>query len=147
MDFRYHPIIKELKINEDGTEIYFKDVLLRSFENDKNREIPTLKVNFHSRGHSVTKLVCEAWNGIRNHTGQKVSKIDVKAGNHYSNLEWKEGASNGVGIFKQKLTISDNEEIIELIKAGKKNSEIARLYNVNSATIGRIKNKYVKEDQ
>jgi len=147
MDFRYHPIIEELRINEDGTEIYLKNVLLRSFENDKKRETPTLKVNFHSRAHSVTKLVCEAWNGLREHTGQRVSKVDIIAGNHYSNLEWKEGASNGIGNFKQKLNISDVTEIVELLKTDKTMSEIGRMYGVNSATILRIKQKNDKENQ
>lgn len=142
MDFRYHPIIEKLRINEDGTKIYFNDILLRSFENDKNRENPTLKVNFINKAHSVAKLVCEAWNGLREHSGQRASKIDIYLGNHYSNLEWKEGASNGVGSFKQKLKPSDVAEIIELLKSTKSKTEIARMYNVNWSTISRIKKKY-----
>lgn len=146
MNYRYHPIIAELRLNEDGTEIYFNEVLLRSFENDKNRKTPTLKVNFHSRAHSVAKLVCETWNGLRENSALRVSKIDLLKGNHYSNLEWKEGASNGVGKFKQKINPSDIDDIIELLEGSKTIREIASIYNVDTATIGRIKNKYAKKD-
>lgn len=147
MEFRYHPIIEELRVNEDGTEIYLKDILLRSFENDKTRENPTLKVNFNSKGHSITKLICEAWNGLREHSGQRVSKVDILAGNHYSNLEWKEGASNGIRNFKQKLTTTDIDQIVELLETDKSIREIAKMYDVHFATIARIKKKYAKEDQ
>lgn len=146
MEFRYHPIIEGLYINENGTEIYFKGVLLEPFENDKTRENPTLKVNFINKAHSVSKLVCETWNGLREHSGQRASKIDLKSGNHYSNLEWKEGATNGVGDFKQKLQLSDVEDIVELLK-GKTITEIAGMYQVNYSTISRIKKKHDKENQ
>lgn len=147
MDFRYHPIIEGLRINEDGTQIYFNDVLLRSFCNDKMRENPTLKVNFINKAHSVTKLVCEAWNGLREHSAQRVSKINHLSNNHYSNLEWKEGASNGVGVFKQKIRPEDLDDIIELLKSNKSKIEIASMYNVHNATIYRISKKYVKENK
>jgi len=145
MELRYHPIIEELLINENGTEIYFKNVLLRAFENDKTRETPTLKVNFLNRAHSVAKLVCEAWNGLREHSGQRVSKIDSLSDNHYSNLQWREGSSNGVEQFKQKIKPDDIDNIIELLKKNKQ-IEIARMYGVHEATIYRIKKKYVEED-
>ena len=145
MELRYHPIIEELLINENGTEIYFKKVLLRTFENDKTRENPTLKVNFLNRAHSVAKLVCEAWNGLREHSAQRVSKIDNLSDNHYSNLQWREGSSNGVENFKQKIKPDDIDNIIELLKNNKP-TEIARMYGVHAATIYRIKKKYVEED-
>jgi len=144
---RYHPLIEGLRVNEDGTEISMRGVLLRSFVNDRNRKNPTLKVNFNGRAHSVTKLVCECWNGMSEHTGQRASKIDALSDNHYSNLEWREGASNGVGNFKQKIKHSELDQIIQLLKKGKPVSAIANRYSVNSATIYRIKKNYVKEDQ
>ncbi|MRX70298.1 hypothetical protein SAMN06265349_101698 [Flavobacterium resistens] len=149
MEFRNHPLIAGLRINEDGTEIYYQGVLLKPFVNDKNRKNPTLKVNFINKAHSVSKLVCEAWNGLRANTGLRVSKINDLADNHYSNLEWKEGSSNGVGVFKQKLKLEDTEEITELIKSNKPIKEIASAYGVHDATIYRIKRKYDqnKEDQ
>lgn len=146
MEYRNHPIIKGLRINENGSEIYKDGVLLRTFENDKKRKNPTLKVNFNGVAHSVTKLVCEAWNGLREHIGQRASKINELGDNHYSNLEWKEGASNGVGIFKQKIKNSDVDNIRNLLKTSKSMNEIARIYNVNPRTISRIRDKYDKED-
>lgn len=147
LQFRYHPIIEGLRINEDGTEIYLKYVRLRVFVNDRNRANPTLKVNFNNRAHSVAKLVCEAWIGMSEYSTQRASKINELADNHYSNLEWKEGASNGIGIFKQKLSASDIDEIIEFLKSNKKLKEIASIYGVDISTISRIKKRYVKEDK
>ena len=146
MEFRYHPIIEELKVNEDGTEIYFNESLLLPFANDKNRLNPTIKVNFNSKGHSVTRLVCECWNGLSQHIGQRASKIDPSLGNHYSNLEWKEGASNGVAIFLQKIKPEQHDDILELIESKMPVIKIAKLYDVDSATIYRIKKKYGKEN-
>jgi len=147
MEFRNHPIIKGLRINENGSEIYKDGVLLRAFENDKNRKNPTLKVNFNGVAHSVAKLVCEAWNKPREHIGQRASKINDLGDNHYSNLEWREGASNGVGQFKQKIKPDDIDDIIELLKNKHPVIKIAKTYNVNPCTIYRIKNNYVKENQ
>lgn len=147
MDFRNHPIIEGLRVNENGTEIYMKDALLRSFENDKNRKNPTLKVNFNSVAHSVAKLVNETWNGMREHSGQRTSKINDLGDNHYSNLEWREGASNGVGQFKQKIQPTDVDDIVQLLKNKTSVINIANMYGVNTCTIYRIKNNYVKEDQ
>jgi len=144
MEYRYHPIIEGLKINEDGTEIYYNGNPLTPFANDKNRTTPTLKVNFNNKAHSVSKLVCESWNGLREHSGQRVSKINHLSNNHYSNLEWKEGAANGVGTFVQKIKPDDIDDIIALLKSNKNQVEIAKMYNVNATTIWRINNKYVK---
>ncbi len=147
MEFRNHPIIEGLRINEDGTEIYYNKDLLRPFENDKKRENPTLKVNFLSKAHSVTKLVCEAWNGMSEHSAQRASKINLTAGNHYSNLEWKEGATNGVGNFKQKIKNSEIDNILELMETNKKSvNAIAGVYGVNTSTIYRIKERYGKKN-
>ncbi|MDA6068671.1 hypothetical protein NJT12_03470 [Flavobacterium sp. AC] len=143
MDFRYHPLIEGLRVNENGSEIYFNDVLLKPFENDKTRKNPTLKVNFINKAHSVAKLICEAWNGLREHSDQRVSKINDLSDYHYSNLEWKEGSSNGVGVFRQKIKLEDIDNIIKLLKSNKSNNEIAHMYGVHNATINRIKKKYV----
>lgn len=147
MELRYHPIIEGLKVNENGTKIYYKDVLLRVFENDKKRTNPTLKVNFINRAHSVAKLVCECWNGLREHSGQRVSKINDLSDYHYSNLEWREGSSNGVGNFKQKIKPEDHNDILAQLRDGKSKTKIAKIYGVDCATIYRIEKKYDKEDK
>ena len=146
MEFRYHPIIEGLKVNENGTEVYYNGNLLAQFVTDKSRQTPTYKVNFQNKAHSVSRLVCEAWNGLRQHSGQRVSKINDLSDNHYSNLEWKEGSANGVGNFAQKIKADDLDNIIELLKSNKSQVEIAKMYNVHKCTIGRIHNKYVKNN-
>ena len=54
MEYRYHPIIEGLKVNEDGSEVLLNNVALAQFENDKSRKNPTIKVNFNNKAHSVT---------------------------------------------------------------------------------------------
>jgi hypothetical protein len=145
MEFRNHPIIEGLQVNEDGTEIIFHGERLVPFENDKSRKNPTLKVNFHSKGHSVTRLVCECWNGLSHHVDQRVSKID-QFSNHYSNLEWKEGSSNGIANFVQKISNSDIQGILDMINLNQTMTEIAKKYNVHVSRISRINKKYGKEN-
>lgn len=135
MDFRYHPIIEDLRINEDGTEIYYKGDLLTPCINDKTRKTPTYKVNFAGHSYSVLKLVCEAWNGLRENILQSASKINFSAGSHYSNLEWKEGPNTGVERYIQKLKPSDKEKILERVAKGEKNRPLAREFGINESTI------------
>lgn len=146
LQFRYHPIVEGLKINEDGSEIYLNGLLLRQFISDKSKKTPTLKVNFGNRAHSVIRLVCEAWNGLSDNTSQRASKINELSNNHYSNLEWKEGASNGVGNFKQKISAADVDEILQMIEEKKTLKSIAKIYGVHQTTISRIRDKYAKKD-
>ncbi|GGA84444.1 hypothetical protein GCM10008015_26540 [Flavobacterium palustre] len=146
MQFRYHPIVEGLKINEDGSEIYLNGLLLQQHESDKTRRNPTLKVNFGNRAHSVIRLVCEAWNCLPENTSQRASKINELSNNHYSNLEWKEGASNGVGNFKQKINTTDVDEILQMIESGKSLKSIAKIYGVHTSTISRLRDKYVEKD-
>lgn len=146
MEFRYHPIIEGLKVNEDGTEVVLNGELLPQFENEKSRKNPTLKVNFNNKSHSVTRLVCECWNGLSEHIGQRASKIDQVSNNHYSNLEWREGGSNGLGHFNQKIKSSNIDDIMELITQNITLSEIAKKYDVHVSQISRIKKKYGKEN-
>jgi hypothetical protein len=146
MEFRYHPIIEELKINEDGSQIYFKDELLRITINDKTRKNPTLKVSFNSRKYSVAKLVCETWNGLREHTGLFASKIEGLSNYHYTNLEWKESPNTGVKMFNQKLSAEDVKDILTRINNGEGILAIAQIYKFDEANIRRIKKKYVNKD-
>jgi hypothetical protein len=147
MDSRYHPIIEGLRLNEDGTEIYFNEELLRITENDKTRKNPTLKVQFNGRKHSVAKLVCETWNGLREHTGLFASKIGSLSNYHYSNLEWKENPNTGVKKFNQVLSADDVENILKRLGNGESNRAIARIYKVDEANIRRIKKKHDEKDK
>jgi hypothetical protein len=145
MEFKYHPIIEGLKVNEDGSEVLLNGELLAQFENDKARKNPTMKVNFNGKAHSVTRLVCESWNGLSQHVEQRVSKID-QFSNHYSNLEWKEGSSNGIANFVQKISNSDIQGILDMINLNQTMTEIAKKYNVHVSRISRINKKYGKEN-
>jgi hypothetical protein len=147
MEFRYHPIIEGLKVNEDGTEILLHTEKLLQFQNDKSRKNPTFKVGFQNKSHSVGRLVCEAWNGLREHSGQRVSKINALENNHYTNLEWKEGASNGVANFTQKIHSKDIDPILKMIKNKIPLTTIAQQYGVHHTTISRLRDKYVEKNK
>lgn len=142
MEFRYHPIVEDLKVSEDGTEIYYKGELLKVFENDKTRKNPTLKVYFNYKTHSVAKLVCEAWNGLREHSGLFVSKINGLHNYHYTNLEWKMSPNNGVKMFNQKLSQTDIDDILNRLKNGEKPKSIGEIYDVDEANIRRLRKKH-----
>ena len=145
MEYRYHPIIEGLKVSEDGSEIVFNGEVLPQAVNDKSRKNPTMKVQFNNKTHSVARLVCEAWNGLSQHIGQRAAKLNPLNGNHYSNLEWREGA-NGVENFTQKIKASDIDDILTHIDDKTPVAEIAKTYNVHRSQIYRIREKYGKEN-
>jgi hypothetical protein len=145
MEYRHHPLIEGLKVSEDGSEIIFNGEVLQHFANDKNRANPTMKVNFHNKAHSVARLVCEAWNGLSQHIGQRAAKLNPLNGNHYSNLEWREGV-NGVENFIQKINASDIDDILKLLENKTRVVEIAEMYGVHSSRIYRLREKHGKED-
>ena len=143
MEFRNHPIIEGLSVSEDGKVITYQGSKLVPFANQ--RKSKGLRVNFLGKSHSVLKLVCEAWNGLRPNIGMRVNRIDGDFNNyHYKNLEWRRGAANG--FIKPKLTIEDIEKILIMADAGYKPKEIAKEFNVSAMHIGRIKKKYGKTD-
>jgi len=147
MESRNHPLIEGLTVNEDGSEIYFNGTLLPISVNDKTRKNPTLKVQFNNRKHSVAKLVCETWNGLREHTGLFASKIGSLSNYHYSNLEWKESPNTGVKMFNQVLSSKDVEDIHKRLANGESHIAIAQIHGVDESNIRRIKKKYVAKDK
>jgi hypothetical protein len=100
-EFRYHPILAHLKINEDGSEILMNGEILKISSQKLPHTKKIRKVVFVNRKTINTiRLVCEAWHGIAP-TGEHAARRTVETnGDHYSNLYWgKKGMteSNIVG--------------------------------------------------
>ena len=150
LKFKYHPLIEGLKINEDGTEIYFEgeQLPIKMYKTGTTKAIkPHVYIN-----HKLTrviKLVCEAWIGSRPTIEHAARKKDENAGNHYTNLYWgKKGmtissAANNIQNQKwirqkTKLTQKEYKEIFTLWNEGVKISELSEKYQVSEVHISRI---------
>ena len=89
MNYRNHPILENLKVNENGTSIIYHDEALTSKTYErKGNTIPMEIVAIGSKTVTVMRLVCECWHGMSENIGFIVKKIDPSKGNHYSNLCW-----------------------------------------------------------
>jgi len=152
MEFRYHPILEGLKINEDGSEIFYLGERLKPMGMNRTaRPTATKIVNFNGRTVSVARLVCEAWNGLAPNLDYNATRIEDDKGFHYKNLYW---AKKGVNPNYEKIKfprpksskISEDEipKIVERLKKGETLSSIAKDYETTDMSISRIRKRYVK---
>ena len=149
MKFKTHPIVTDLKINEDGTQLFLKGEPLYPKEYKiKGKHYLKKHVNFNSQTHSFAKLICEAWNGIRPDKEMVVKRRDFNPDNyHYTNLYWAPRGGMRTKKTKRvktsKISVKDIEVIIERIKAGDSLRVIAAAYNTSDMSIYRIKKQYI----
>lgn len=121
MEYRFHPILEQLKCNEDGTDIRVNNEPLRiKTEPDGRRYI-----HVNDRRITVIRIVCECWHGMPENMGRAARRIDEAAGDHYSNLHWgKQGMTKQTAakrVYEPKpLKISEAEyKEIEAFRATK----------------------------
>lgn len=151
MKFSTHPLLKDLKVNEDGSQIYWRGNLLdiKSYKPNRNNYAQMI-VNFNSQTHTVIKVVCEAWNGMRETPNQAVKRKDFNPNNnHYTNLYWGDRGGTRTKKTKRvktsKIKESDIAEIIERIDAGEPLAKIAKFYHTSDMSIHRIKRNYMED--
>ncbi|PCI11893.1 MAG: hypothetical protein COB73_00890 [Flavobacteriaceae bacterium] len=130
MEFRTHPILSDLKCNEDGTVIKYhgKKLALKIYATKTGQELR--KVIFKGAAHSVAKVVCECWNGMRDRTDMVVIRKDHDFDNdHYSNLKWgfRGGWDNTT---KTKLSPDKELELVQLANEGMNRKELAKKFKV-----------------
>ena len=95
-EFRYHPIIEGLKVNEDGTEILLNGELLKIYvqahgTTKKGRKVIAL----NGKTVTTTRLTLEAWQGVKPTGEMAARRVKENGGDHYSNLCWgKVGSSD-----------------------------------------------------
>jgi len=64
MEFRNHPILEGLKVNEDGTEIiYLGEKVASKTYNRKGNIIQMEVISIKNKSVTVMRLVNECWNG------------------------------------------------------------------------------------
>jgi len=89
MNYRNHPIVEGLRVNEDGTSIIYKgEALVSKTYERKNNSVPMEIVAVGYKTVTVMRLVCECWHGMSKNLDYVVKKVNQTAGNHYSNLCW-----------------------------------------------------------
>ncbi|MBW7838614.1 MAG: hypothetical protein H3C36_03015 [Chitinophagaceae bacterium] len=110
MEFKYHPLIEHLKLNENGTEILRNNIPMKI----KTQPNGMRYVHIGSRRISVIKLLCETWHGLADDGSFAARRIDETAGDHYTNLHWgKQGMTKQTAAKRvyepQPLKISEAE--------------------------------------
>lgn len=88
-EFRYHPIIDGLKVNEDGTEILLNGEQLKIYVQEhgttkKGRKVVAL----NGKTVTTTRLTLEAWQGVKATGEMAARRVKENGGDHYSNLCW-----------------------------------------------------------
>lgn len=153
MEFRYHPIIEDLKINEDGSEIIYKGERLEPAKMNRTaRNSDTVLVYFNRFTKSVARLVCEAWHGLAPDIDHNATRVENDKGFHYKNLYWaKKGVNPNYDKIKfsraksSKVPESEIPKVVERLEAGETLKSIATDYNTTDMSISRIKKRYVKK--
>lgn len=145
-----HPLL-DLIINEDGTVIIWQGKELPILHYNTSRDNYTMKrVNFLNRTHTVGKLVCEAWNGMRERMDQTLRRRDLNPDNdHYTNLYW--GAPGGPHNARtkrsstSKIKADEIKDVISRIDRGETLKNIAKSFNTSDMSICRIKKRYMQD--
>lgn len=138
-EYRYHPEIEGLKVNEDGTEVFLHDKPVELKK--KRRPSGYIYRYFFYKKYQIglAKIVLECWKGLADNKSLTAIHINDVNNFHYSNLKWGKKAGNNR--FPQKLTEDQKTEILEKLAQGQQGAVIAREYNVNKNAIYQLKNK------
>lgn len=151
MEYRYHPIIENLKVGEDGSEILLngQPVIIAS-DHPEHMRNPRKIVRFGKKNVTVIRLVCEAWHGISPTGEHAARRIDEAAGDHYSNLFWgKKGMtiSSAKGVVQP--TAKMNPEVYaSIMKRSEKESikSILKELDISENRFYQYRKKHVKKD-
>ncbi|MCK8143167.1 hypothetical protein MW871_14855 [Flavobacterium sp. I-SCBP12n] len=151
-DFRYHPIIEDLKINEDGTVILLKGQSINIYEHahgktKKGRKVVTI----NQKTLTTTRLTLEAWQGVKPSGEMTARRVDENGGDHYSNLYWgKTGSTasnqkdNPSHDARRKLTREIYEDINARCAKETKKS-LFKEYGIDSSTY--YQSKFYEKDK
>lgn len=142
MEYRYHPEIEGLKINEDGTEVFLfeKPVIIKV---RKSGNHPFRFFYYKGSQIGLARLVLECWNGIADHPKLTAKYIDGNHNNyHHSNLYWSNNGGNSK--YPPKINPDQKKEIFQKINDGISDSIIAREYGVSRNAIFNLRKKQEK---
>lgn len=89
MQYRFHPIIEGLKVNEDGSEILLNGEPMKiNVQKIEHMRSERKVVSLNRKVVNTIRLVCEAWHGISPTGEHAARRIDEARGDHYGNLFW-----------------------------------------------------------
>ena len=114
MNYKRHPVFKELKISEDGTIIKENNIPLKTVEYLNKGKYPMMLVYLYDTYFSLSKLVMETYNGYPTDNKRYFTKHKDKnpLNTHPENLYW----SNSV-------VVLDKDEALE---RALKNSKLSK---------------------
>lgn len=152
MEYRYHPILENLKVSEDGSSILINgiemSIVTQKLPHTRN---PRKVVYFHKKGVNTIRLVLEAWHSLAPTGEHAARRVDEQKGDHYSNLFWgKKGhtISSAKGVIKP--TAKMNPKVYaKIMKRSKKESVRAILkdLNISENRFYQYRKKHVKKDK
>ncbi len=152
MEFRYHPIIENLKISEDGSEILMNGspVTIAS-DHPEHMRNPRKLVRFGKKNVTIIRLVCEAWHGIAPTGEHAARRVDEAKGDHYSNLFWgKKGMtlSSAKGVVQPTLKMRP-EVYANVMNRSKKESirAILKELDISENRFYQYRKKHVEKDK
>lgn len=148
-EFRYHPIIEGLKVNEDGTEVILNDRKLFISETyiDKSKAVRR-HVNINNRSITINRLVCECFHGLAPNRDFSATQINETKGQHYTNLYWAKKGMRINPVRHRKVSEEDHKEIQKRLKAGEMIKDIIKDYPFTNATYCNFKRNYgTKEEE
>ncbi len=128
MEFRWHPILENLRCNEDGTEIYLKGRKMQI----KQASTGGKHIHIYDRRITVLRIVCECWHGMPDTLDQAARRIDETAGDHYTNLHWgKQGLTQNTAKHRDyskdlKITEAEYNEIEQFRASGEIQKELKK---------------------
>lgn len=137
-EYRYHPEVDGLKVNENGTKAFLSETQME-IKVRKRGKHPFHFVYYKGSQISVARLVLECWKGLPDHPKQIANHIDGNQQNfHHSNLEWGKWGGNAK---YPSLSPDAEKEILAKLEQGFSVLQIAREHGVSRRTIYNIKNK------
>ncbi|HLT54404.1 MAG TPA: hypothetical protein VKZ97_10945 [Flavobacteriaceae bacterium] len=87
--FRYHPVLEDLQVNEDGSVVIYqgRELVIREYKLKHHQQShKSVKVGY--RQITIKRLVCECWHGLPPNRSCAARKVDQDGGTHFGNLYW-----------------------------------------------------------
>lgn len=152
MEFRWHPILEGLKVNEDGSVIIYQGQQLsiktqKLAHTRKERKI----VNFNRKTVHTIRLVLESWVGMPENKSYAARRVDENAGDHYSNLYWGKAGMTKSSVIghagveaSRKIDLEKLNEIETRRANGEKLTDILKEIDASNTAYYRAKKRYGK---
>jgi hypothetical protein len=151
MEYRYHPIIENLKVSEDGSIILLNgETMTIAADHPAHMRNPRKLVRFGKKNVTIIRLVCEAWHGISPTGEHAARRVDEVAGDHYSNLYWgKKGMTlnSAKGVVQPTLKMTP-ESYAKIMERSKKESirAILKELDISENRFYQYRKKHVKKE-